>query len=57
MEEVTASDLPARDKMFEFFARRFAVMVEQYGRTCFAQKLSRNWQPIFRGCARLCRSG
>lgn len=30
MEEVTTSDLPARDKMFAFFARRFAVMVEQY---------------------------
>jgi AcrR family transcriptional regulator len=30
MEEVTASDLPPRDKMFAFFARRFAVMVEQY---------------------------
>lgn len=30
MEEVTASDRPARDKMFAFFARRFAVMVEQY---------------------------
>lgn len=30
MEEVTASDLPVRKKMFEYFARRFAVMVEQY---------------------------
>ena len=30
MEDVIASDLPARDKMFAFFARRFAVMVEQY---------------------------
>ncbi len=30
MEEVTASDLPVRDKMYEYFARRFAVMVEQY---------------------------
>lgn len=30
MEEVTASDLPVREKMFEYFARRFAVMVEQY---------------------------
>lgn len=30
MEEVTASDLSARDKMFAFFARRFALMVEQY---------------------------
>ena len=26
MEEVTASDLPVRDKLFAFFARRFAVM-------------------------------
>jgi AcrR family transcriptional regulator len=30
MEEVTASDLPVREKMFAYFARRFAVMVEQY---------------------------
>jgi TetR/AcrR family transcriptional repressor of the ameABC operon len=30
MEEVAATDLPARDKMLAFFARRFAVMVEQY---------------------------
>lgn len=30
MEEVTASDLPVREKMYEYFARRFAVMVEQY---------------------------
>ena len=30
MEEVTASDIPVRDKMFAFFARRFAVMVAQY---------------------------
>lgn len=30
MEDVTASDLTARDKMLAFFARRFAVMVEQY---------------------------
>ena len=26
MEEVTASDLPVRDKLFSFFARRFVVM-------------------------------
>ena len=26
MEEVTASDLPVRDKLFAFFARRFVVM-------------------------------
>jgi AcrR family transcriptional regulator len=30
MEEVVNLDLPARDKMFAFFARRFAVMVAQY---------------------------
>jgi AcrR family transcriptional regulator len=30
MEEVCASDLPPRDKMYAFFARRFASMVEQY---------------------------
>jgi AcrR family transcriptional regulator len=30
MEEVVASDLPIRDKMFAFFARRFSVMVDQY---------------------------
>ena len=30
MEEVCATDLPARDKMFAFFARRFAVMVDQH---------------------------
>ncbi len=30
MEDVTASDLCVRDKMFAFFARRFALMVEQY---------------------------
>lgn len=30
MEEVTSSNLPVREKMFEFYARRFAVMVEQY---------------------------
>lgn len=30
MEEVTASDLPVREKMFEYFARRFAAMVQQY---------------------------
>jgi AcrR family transcriptional regulator len=30
MEDVTASDLPVREKMFEYFARRFAVMVEQF---------------------------
>ena len=30
MEEVTSSDLPVRKKMFEYFARRFVLMVEQY---------------------------
>jgi AcrR family transcriptional regulator len=30
MEEVTASDLPVREKMFQYFARRFEVMVVQY---------------------------
>jgi AcrR family transcriptional regulator len=30
MEEVCASDMPPRDKMVAFFARRFRVMVEQY---------------------------
>lgn len=30
MEEVTASDLPVRDKMFQYFGRRFELMVEQY---------------------------
>lgn len=30
MEEVVNLDLPAREKMFAFFARRFAVMVAQY---------------------------
>jgi AcrR family transcriptional regulator len=30
MEEVCASDLPLRDKMHAFFARRFVSMVEQY---------------------------
>lgn len=30
MEEVTASDLPVRDKLFAFFARRFVVMNERY---------------------------
>lgn len=30
MEEVTGSGLPVREKMFQFYARRFAVMVEQY---------------------------
>jgi AcrR family transcriptional regulator len=30
MEEVAASDLPIRDKMLAFFARRFAAMVDQY---------------------------
>ncbi len=30
MEEVVNLDLSARDKMFAFFARRFAVMVAQY---------------------------
>jgi AcrR family transcriptional regulator len=30
MEEVTAADLPIRDKMFQYFGRRFELMVEQY---------------------------
>jgi AcrR family transcriptional regulator len=30
MEEVIASNLPIREKLFAFFARRFGVMVEQY---------------------------
>jgi AcrR family transcriptional regulator len=30
MEDVTASELPVREKMFEYFARRFALTVEQY---------------------------
>jgi len=30
MEEVVASDLPPRRKMYEFFARRFVVVREQY---------------------------
>jgi TetR/AcrR family transcriptional regulator, repressor of the ameABC operon len=30
MEEVVASDLLARDKMYEFFQRRFAVMVTRF---------------------------
>ncbi len=30
MEEVIASDLPPRRKMYEFFARRFIVVREQY---------------------------
>ncbi len=30
MEEVSATDVAARDKMFAFFAQRFALMVEQY---------------------------
>lgn len=30
MEEVTASDLAPRDKMFAFFARRFVVMRERF---------------------------
>ena len=30
MEEVTAADLPVREKMFQYFARRFALMVQQY---------------------------
>lgn len=32
MEEVVASDLPPRRKMFEFFARRFALMKAQWER-------------------------
>jgi AcrR family transcriptional regulator len=30
MEEVTAADLPIRDKMFQYFGRRFELMVAQY---------------------------
>ncbi len=30
MEEVTSSDLPVRDKMYQYFARRFMLAVEQY---------------------------
>lgn len=30
MEEVCASDLPVRDKMYQFFARRFVQMRDQY---------------------------
>jgi AcrR family transcriptional regulator len=30
MDEVVESDLPARDKMYAFFQRRFAVMVARY---------------------------
>jgi AcrR family transcriptional regulator len=30
MEEVIAADLPIREKMFQFFARRFAVMKGQF---------------------------
>jgi AcrR family transcriptional regulator len=30
MEEVVASDLPARRKMYEFFARRFAILRDSY---------------------------
>ena len=30
MEEVTASDLPVREKMYQYFGRRFALMVQQY---------------------------
>jgi AcrR family transcriptional regulator len=30
MEEVVATDIPIRDKMYAFFVRRFALMREQY---------------------------
>jgi AcrR family transcriptional regulator len=30
MEQVTASDMPVREKMYHYFARRFELMVEQY---------------------------
>jgi AcrR family transcriptional regulator len=30
MEEVTASDLPVRDKLFAFFARRFVLLKQRY---------------------------
>jgi AcrR family transcriptional regulator len=32
MEEVVASDLPSRRKMYEFFARRFALMLDEWQR-------------------------
>jgi TetR/AcrR family transcriptional regulator, repressor of the ameABC operon len=32
MEEVVASDLPVRDKLYQFFARRFALMRDNYTR-------------------------
>lgn len=32
MEEVVASDLPVRDKLYQFFARRFALMRDNYER-------------------------
>jgi AcrR family transcriptional regulator len=31
MVEVTESDLPVRDKMYQYFARRYLANVEQYG--------------------------
>lgn len=30
MEEVSAADLPVREKLFQFFARRFRLMAESY---------------------------
>lgn len=30
MEEVTASDLPVREKLYQFFARRFRLMADAY---------------------------
>jgi AcrR family transcriptional regulator len=32
MEAVTASDMPVRDKLFAFFARRFQVLLQRYDR-------------------------
>ncbi|WP_295530416.1 TetR/AcrR family transcriptional regulator [Novosphingobium sp. Chol11] len=39
MEEVIASDLPARRKMYEFFARRFVIMRDAYLRDPIAFKM------------------
>ncbi len=36
MEEVVASDLPARRKMYEFFARRFTYMKDEWDRDSVA---------------------
>lgn len=39
MEQVVASDLPARRKMYEFFARRFVIMRDSYLRDPIAFKM------------------